>query len=466
MEMRKKDQYKPLVLFLISLVHIIWLTAVFSYVWYNHYVETMENPFFRRGNYVVVALYMLMVYMFNRMSGNFKVGYVRPFEALYSHLSMILSVNVVTYLQICLIGRWAFLEQVKPIVFITLVDLVLEIAWVFLTRYIFVKIYSPRELLLIYGQYSPDMLIDKLSSRKDKYNVKETISIDVDFDIIKNKIDKFDGVILADIPSQIRNRYLKVCFEKNVRCYSVPKISDILIMNSSNIHLFDTALLLFRNSGMTIAQIFWKRFFDVIFSVLGILISGPIMIIIAILIKLEDGGPVFFTQERLTRDKKIFNIIKFRSMKILPATETVCMTQKGDPRITRVGSVIRSLHLDELPQLFNILIGDMSLVGPRPECPSIAEKYSQFLPEFDFRLKVKAGLTGYAQVYGQYNTTPYDKLKLDLQYIKKYSLMLDFKLILLTAKIFFLKEKSEGIDRGQTTAATKANLEQVEKNAR
>lgn len=138
------------------------------------------------------------------------------------------------------------------------------------------------------------------------------------------------------------------------------------------------------------------------------------------------------------------------------------MTRKNDDRVTPIGKYLRSLHLDELPQLFNILKGEMSLVGPRPECPDIAAKYSEFLPEFSFRLKVKAGLTGYAQVYGKYNTIPYDKLKLDLLYIEKYSLLLDLKLILLTVKIFFWKDKSEGIDSWQTTAATKENLEQVD----
>ena len=132
-----------------------------------------------------------------------------------------------------------------------------------------------------------------------------------------------------------------------------------------------------------------------------------------------------------------------------------CMTRKDDDRITPVGKVIRRLHLDELPQLFNILKGDMSFVGPRPECPNIHKDYCEIVHEFDFRLKVKAGLTGYAQVYGKYNTSPYDKLKLDLTYIENYSILLDLKLMLLTFKVIFHPDNTEGIEDWQTTAALK-----------
>jgi len=150
-------------------------------------------------------------------------------------------------------------------------------------------------------------------------------------------------------------------------------------------------------------------------------------------------------------------------MRVRPADEEYCLTKKGDPRITPIGNVLRKLHLDELPQIYNILKGDMSFVGPRPECPELAEEYCQMIPEFKYRLKVKAGLTGFAQVYGKYNTTPYDKLKLDLTYIENYSFLLDLKLVMLTFKILFQKENTEGIEDWQTNAATKDNLEKIGK---
>ena len=264
-----------------------------------------------------------------------------------------------------------------------------------------------------------------------------------------------------DMPAEIRNNLLKFCFDNDIRCYCVPKVSDIMVINADNIHLFDTTLMLMRNKGLTIEQEFSKRAFDIIISLLAIIIASPVMLLIAVGIKLCDGGPVIFSQERLTKDGKVFNVKKFRSMYVDSQKHGYILTRKDDERVTPVGKIIRSTQLDELPQLFNILMGDMSFVGPRPECPAIAEEYTESIPVFHYRLKVKAGLTGYAQVYGKYNTTPYDKLKLDLYYIGNYSMGLDLKLMLLTFKILFQKENTEGIESWQTNALNKEHREEM-----
>ena len=176
-------------------------------------------------------------------------------------------------------------------------------------------------------------------------------------------------------------------------------------------------------------------------------------LVIALPIKLYDGGPVFYKQERLTQDGQTFMIYKFRSMRVDSEKDGARLAMKNDNRITPIGNILRKLHLDELPQIINIFKGEMSVVGPRPERKEIADQYAKEIEEFPFRLKVKAGLTGYAQVYGKYNTTPYDKLKLDLYYIQNYSFFLDIKLILLTVKILFQKENTEGVESWQTTAS-------------
>ena len=224
-----------------------------------------------------------------------------------------------------------------------------------------------------------------------------------------------------------------------------PKISDILIRSSDSIHLFDTPLLLSRNSGLTFEQKFLKRTLDVVLSLLVLIVTSPIMLVIAIAIKLYDGGPVFFKQKRCTKDGKVFEIHKFRSMIVDAEKEGISVPATDrDPRITPVGNIIRATRLDELPQVFDILNGNMSIVGPRPERVEHVEKYTEEVPEFQYRLKVKGGLTGYAQIYGKYNTTPYDKLRLDLMYIQNYSILLDLKLIFMTIKIIFMKESTEG----------------------
>jgi exopolysaccharide biosynthesis polyprenyl glycosylphosphotransferase len=207
-----------------------------------------------------------------------------------------------------------------------------------------------------------------------------------------------------------------------------------------------------RNHGLSMEQRVMKRMIDIVISGLGLVAVSPLMLLISILVKAYDKGPVFYSQERLTVNGKPFKIYKFRSMRVDSEKYGAQLAKKHDSRITPVGNVLRNLHLDELPQLLNVFLGDMSLVGPRPERREIMEEYEKEIPEFSYRLKVKAGLTGYAQVYGKYNTTPYDKLKLDLFYVENYSLILDIKLLFMTVKIFFQKEVSEGVDDRQVNA--------------
>ena len=463
--MKKREQFKRLLMVSMSGSLMLIMTGIFCYTWYTCYAghEALGISFYRRGNYVVIAIYAGLLYLLYRVFGALKIGRMRIFETLLSQYLSVLAGNGVTYLQMCLIGKWEFLENVEPMLWMTLVDLAAVTLWSLVARWIYVRLYPPRKLLAIYGQYSPDGLIRKMSSRKDKYAIEETISIDRDIEEIKEKICQYQNVILADIPDEIRNKLVKFCFEQDIRCYTVPKISDIMIKSASEVHIFDTTLLLFRNNGLTIEQRFVKRLFDIVVSLVCIVVLSPVMLLIALAVKLYDGGPVIFKQERLTQGGRVFQVYKFRSMRVQREEQEYCMTRKDDDRITPVGKVLRNIHFDELPQLFNILKGDMSVVGPRPECPGLAEEYSQIIPEFKYRLKMKAGLTGYAQVHGRYNTTPYDKLKMDLTYIKNYSFWLDLRLILLTVKILFQKENTEGIEEWQTTAATKENLEKIGK---
>ena len=308
-------------------------------------------------------------------------------------------------------------------------------------------------MLVIYGDRDPgDDLIHKMNSRKDKYDISGKVHVSKGEKEIHRMMRDYDGVIIWDLPSTERNRYLKFCFAHSIRCYVSPKISDIILMGSERIHLFDTPLLMSRNMGLSVDQRVAKRVLDILVSGIGIIITSPIMLIIAIAVKAYDKGPVFYFQDRLTIGGTPFKICKFRSMCVDSEKNGARLASKHDSRITPVGRVLRNLHLDELPQLFNVFKGDMSLVGPRPERKMIMHEYEKELPEFYYRLKVKAGLTGYAQVYGKYNTTPYDKLKLDLFYIENYSFLLDIKLIFMTVKIFFQKEVSEGVDDKQVNA--------------
>lgn len=457
-----RETYKRLFRFALSLLNVFIFTGIFAVFWFNYYHErrVIGALYVKWGHWAILTLYAVLIYFFAKVYGALKVGFLRVWDVLYSQMLTILFVNSITYVQLALIGHWRFGQHLAPLLWMTGYDIIGACLWVFFARWLYATVYPPKELLLIYGERSPKGILDKFSTRKDKYEIRETVHVEEHNDqYIKERITHFQAVVIGDIPAEQRNNYLKYCYERNIRCYSVPKISDIMMMSSETINLFDTALQLFRNQGLSAEQRLLKRIMDVVVSGLMLIIAFPFMIIIAAMIKLYDHGPVLYRQERLTKDGEIYYIYKFRSMVVDSETMGARLCAKGDNRVTPVGRVIRNLHLDELPQLLNILRGEMSLVGPRPERPEIAAQYKKVIPEFDYRLKVKAGLTGYAQVYGKYNTTPYDKLKLDLFYIENYSIWMDIKLCLLTFKILFQKENTEGVDPSQKTAADKITSE-------
>ena len=208
-----------------------------------------------------------------------------------------------------------------------------------------------------------------------------------------------------------------------------------------------------------------KRAFDVVMSSLMIVMLCPVLLAVAVWIKVDSEGPVFYRQERVTQYGRKFRIFKFRTMVTNADKMGTLVTTKNDSRITKVGEKIRKCRLDELPQLFNILRGDMSLVGPRPERIENVYEYSKKYPEFELRHRVKGGLTGFAQLYGKYNTSPEDKLHMDLIYVETYSLLLDLKLLILTFKVLFMRESTEGFSEkaNENVRASKSLKKESEK---
>ena len=256
----------------------------------------------------------------------------------------------------------------------------------------------------------------------------------------------YEAVLLYEVPANLRSRIFARCVEKQKIIYVTPRLDDIFLFGFENSHVLDTPLMRYGISTQGRREGYLsKRFWDVLISLIMLVIFSPIFIITAIAVKVEDGGPVFFRQKRLTLHGREFEILKFRSM-IVDAERAgeVIPCRIGDRRITRVGHLIRPTRLDELPQLLNVLKGDMSLVGPRPERVEHVEKYTKTLPEFSARLQVRGGLTGYAQVFGKYNTTAEDKLKMDLMYIENMSIRMDMKILFLTVKTMFIPERAEG----------------------
>lgn len=441
------EQYKRILRFVAAMLVIASVTLAFFFIWIKFYNLRIVFPFYYKGHWVVMVMYVILLFIFFYIYGGLKFGYLKPTSVILSQFISVVCANVLMYLEISLLS--AELEAILPFIYLTAVDFVIIVFWSFIIAWGFRKLFPPRKLLIIYDEYEPARMLRKMAERNDRYSVGEVRRISsMSEGEFQNLAKKYDAVLIYDLHSELRNKILKYCYSESIRTYSTSKISDILIKGAENIDLFDTPILLFRNFGLTFEQKFLKRLIDIILSSVILVVASPFMLLVALAIKLYDGGPVMFRQERCTIDGKIFKIHKFRSMivdaekegKSIPATD-------NDPRITPVGRFIRKTRLDELPQMLDILVGNMSMVGPRPERIEHVEKYTEEIAEFKYRLKVKGGLTGYAQIYGKYNTTPYDKLKLDLMYIQNYSLLLDIRLILMTVKIMFMKESTEGFEK-------------------
>jgi len=440
-----REKYKRLIKLMFSAVLILGLGAIYAYVWilyYNRYI--LQNPYYRRGNWVIVLLYLVLLVFFMNTYGGFKIGLFKNTNLIYSQIIAVVFTNIFAYVQIAALDK----RFVSPlyIIWMTAVDALFILAWTLLFQLLYRRWFPPRRMLFVAGDREDYHLQDKINSREDKYEICAAVSYQLGQDKIKYLIDNYDSVIIGDMPSHERNQIIKYCFEIGKRTYSVPKISDILLRSSNELNIFDTPLLLSRNAGLSIEQQWMKRVEDIVVSGLILMLFSPIFLVACIAIKFTDGGPVFYKQERLTKNGEVFMIYKFRTMIVDAEKHTgQVLATEHDPRILPIGKFLRATRLDELPQVINILKGDMSVVGPRPERPQLAREIAAEIPEFPFRLQVKAGLTGYAQVYGKYNTTSYDKLKLDLTYIRNFSLLLDFKLIIMTPKIMLLKESTEGV---------------------
>lgn len=449
--MSNYEQYKRLVRFTAGVVLIVIEMLLFAYVWVNFYNPKMEWPYVRLGHYFIATVYAFALFIFSNMYGALKLGYMKTYEAVYAQTLASVCTNGLMYIPIVLLTK--HFQSIIPLFWMTVLDFFVIAVWSFLAIKLYRTLYPPRKVLLVYGERPISVFLDKINDRTDRFVIGESLHISAGEKVIREKIKKYEGVVICDIPSRIRNSILKFCYGESIRVYATPKISDIIIRSAESLHFFDTPLILSRNDGLTFEQRFIKRTVDLILCVSAAVLLSPIMLITALAIKLYDKGPVLFFQDRCTKDGKVFSICKFRSMIIDAEREGISIpATDSDPRITPVGAFIRKYRIDELPQLFNVIKGDMSLVGPRPERIEHVMLYTEEIPEFKYRMKVKGGLTGFAQVYGKYNTSAYDKLKLDLMYIQNYSFLQDIEIIFKTIKILFIKESTEGFS---TEAATR-----------
>lgn len=455
-----KSIYRILGNFIVTAI-MIWQYIM---VWDKSLVFMMDHEFQWRGRLLMFGIYAALVIVFTYAFEGYKMGINKIGNVVLSQILALVAANVIALAIIILMVGSSFSVGKILLDFggMFLQQLIKDVILTVIIIFVYEHIFSPYSVLVISGEHQNN-LKQKMSMRGDTYIIDGEISCKESMSVIAQEISKYDAVLVNDVPSESRNKILKMCFDQSKRVYFTPKISDIFVRSSEEINMFDTPLYLCKNMGLAPWQRFVKRGMDIVISLVGILLTSPIMLVTALAIKLYDQGPVFYKQTRCTINGKEFQIMKFRSM-IVDAEKDgrARLATEHDSRITPVGRFIRATRIDELPQFFNILFGDMSMVGPRPERPEINEQYCKAVPEFAYRLRVKAGLTGYAQVHGKYNTSSYDKLKLDLIYVEKCSILLDIQLLLQTMKVVLQKEATEGVAEGQFTADVSAQTEQKE----
>lgn len=453
---RKKYIFEKVTLSALKAFISIIFTASVSWCWIEFFNKDVPMPYYRLGHYFLFALVLASYVCIAKIYGAFNIGTSSVTNLVFSQIITIVIWQIVCYLIFSLISFK--LVGIKYFLIMFVMFCSFAALWAIVADSIYFTLHKPKNTIVVYDNVDSYISLKGIRSMERRFNIVKTLNASkISLEELYGKIMNVDAVFLCGVPSEYRNEVVKFCIANGKVAYVKPKISDTIIRGSRTVQILNIPIYRCARAGNSFLYLVIKRVIDIIFSLFFIILTSPIMLITAAAIKFNDKGPVFYKQERYTKDKKIFKVIKFRSMRVDAEKDGVArLASENDDRITPVGKIIRKLRIDELPQLFNILSGSMSVVGPRPERPEIFEQYEKTMPEFALRLQVKAGLTGYAQVYGKYNTPPYDKVQMDLTYIANQSIFEDIKLMLLTFKIIFVSDSTEGIKEGQVTADRKS----------
>lgn len=443
----KKNENKKIVLRVAKFFIIFFHMAVFGSVWLTYYNRFVFRSHVVVGGVVSMLLYYIIYDNLARLYKAYKVGQYSIGEIIFSQVLSFGITDLFFYVECCLIAR-GYVDITRGLIAV-IIQLIGVILWTVVAKKYYMQHVKAPSTVIIYGKEDVNIFRNKLEKKFS--HLFDIVRIMPSFETIESiyeTIDSCEVVVLYRIGDQKRSAIMRYCVDKMKTFYVTPRVSDIIMEGFENRHMIDTPLLKYEYNMNSLSRYIPKRILDITVSLFGLIITLPITLVTMIAIKLEDGGDIFFRQERYTKDWKIFSILKFRSMVMDAEKDGALLCTESDSRITKVGAVIRRFRIDEIPQLINVLTGDMSLVGPRPERVENMEAYTKELPQFAYRLRVKGGLTGYAQVYGKYNTSANDKLKLDLIYIENQSFLMDLKLIMLTLKILFIPESTEGFSEG------------------
>lgn len=429
--------------------HFILAIILFYFAWLMFRYGKLSglDKYGFRYNYFMAVMFAMLFLFFARTYNAYMVGAFRIRRLVFNQvLSQFFALGIIYFGTAIAWNMWY-----HPLWMIVLffVFLIFDCGWSFLANNAYFRDRPPEKVAIIYREKKD---IERFAEIFNfpftrQYDVDKTIENPVNIATVLPQIEGYSSIFVSGLDSELRNELAKYCTANSVKGYFIPHIGDVLMAGSYHLQNFSSPVLTLSRKSPNPEYLVIKRAFDIFTSLCGIVVLSPLMLVIAIAIKLYDRGPVIYSQTRLTKDGKLFRIYKFRSMRVdAEADGKARLSTENDDRITPIGKIIRSCRFDEIPQLFNILKGDMTIVGPRPERPEFYEEYKKTLPDFPLRLQVKAGLTGYAQVYGKYCTSPYEKLEFDLLYMNNMNIVMDLRLMFATVSILFKKESTEGFE--------------------
>lgn len=440
-----KQNMKHGIIRILKLINILVHLVLFFVCWYVCFYDKGADTNLHFQCFSSLVLYFVLLVLLDRIYNAFDVGLSRVSELTYSNELSSVIAGTIVYMLMAL--ERLQLPNIHFLLLLWAIQLGWNCLWAYVANYFYFSIHQPKRTVIVYRNKNDLYKLQQLIKYKKRFTVEKTVENPSNITQLLSGIEGYDVVFAVGLNATLRNGLAKYCVESGVQGYIEPKVGDIILTGANVVQSFSIPILHVRPASPPPEYLFAKRVMDILFSLVLIMFTWPIMIVAAIVIKAYDKGPVFYKQIRLTQNGREFEILKFRSMRVDAEKNGIAQLSTGekDDRVTPVGRVIRACRIDELPQVFNILRGDMTIVGPRPERPEIAAVYEKTLPAFRMRLQVKAGLTGYAQVYGRYNTQPYDKLQMDLIYINRMSFAEDLRLIFATVKVLFLKESTAGI---------------------
>lgn len=401
---------------------------------------------------ITVTTFAVLEMMFVRTYGGYDIGRRKSKPIVFSLGFATVFTDIIVYLQIMIMRTNGIavsdfrLRSPQLVFYAFLLQLLLIILFTYGGNGFFFRIHDPEiSYVVTSSQENLNAVVKRVTSLKKQYRILGACHYKDEH--LLEKLAKADTIFISKVPSEYRTKIMKYAYKHQKNVYLTPEIEDIMEMSASMYMVDDTAMINYNSTSLTLEQKIAKRTLDVVLSFLIGVVTAPIVLVAAIAIKLEDGGPVLYKQSRATIGGKLFNVYKLRTMK---ANDNRSSATLHDDRITKVGKFLRRTRIDEIPQIYNVLKGDMSFVGPRPEMVKNVELYTQEIPEFEYRLRVKAGLTGYAQIQGKYNTTPRDKLVMDMMYIEQFSILLDIQLIFQTVIAVIRPDSSEGFAENES----------------